>query len=654
MGTISEQQGAVNPNISFDGSVNNRYANPFFDLAQQYMPPTIKELFKWCTFYYYNSPLIGSTITKISRYPITDIIIEDENEQTRQLWLTFLNDHLAIKEKLMEVNLDYHVYGNAFVSLFFPFNRFLTCNNCKKSTLISQADWDFKGGSFKFYLKCKCGHDGPATIKDVPYKDKKNIRVTRWNPENIQIKYNEYTGKAVYLYSVPSRLKDAINSGDKDIVCDLPEVIIDAARETKMIKLNNDNFYHLKRPTLAEQDQGWGKPLIIHVLKDMYYFYTLRRAQEAIALEHIVPFDIIYPMPNAQQDPYVHSNLSGWKTQIEGMIKKHRRDPNFKGVIPIPVGFGRLGGDGKAMMLGPELTYLTQTIVGGMGIPQEFLFGGLNWTGSSVSLRTLENDFIQNRGQLLRMLTWMTNKIRLYLNWPPIKKLRMADFRMADDVQRNQQIIGLNAQQKLSNHTLLTELGFDYEKETKKVMEEIYIENYINEIRAKGSAKMQGESNLIGYNYQKRLQDMQAKDGTLPQLDEKGNPINQQVGSTPQGVQQQGGGTQQDQMNEDGLQPADGQNPEEAQVSDQQIAMWTSKLITMPKEKAVNIIQQISANNQTAGMKLQSSYSNRMDAAGATGKTGVPAGQPSSGNKKADANMTPLPEKGAPTRAGAV
>src|SRR5690606_35126205 len=159
-------------------------------------------------------------------------------------------------------------------------------------------------------------------------------------------------------------------------------------------RFNDDNFRHLRRPTLAEQDQGWGKPLIIHVLKDMFYLYTLRRAQEAIALEHIVPFDMIYPMPNAQQDPYIHVNLANWRSEIEGVIKQHRRDPNFKAVIPIPVGFGRLGGDGKAMMLTPELNYLTQTIVGGMGIPQEFIFGGLNYTGSSISLRTLENDFI--------------------------------------------------------------------------------------------------------------------------------------------------------------------------------------------------------------------------------------------------------------------
>jgi hypothetical protein len=355
----------------------------------------------------------------------------------------------------------------------------------------------------------------------------------------------------------------------------------------------------------------------------MYYFYTLRRAQEAIALEHIVPFDIIYPMPNAQQDPYVHSNLSGWKAQIENMIKKHRKDPNFKGVIPIPVGFGRLGGDGKAMMLAPELNYLTQTIVGGMGIPQEFLFGGLNWTGSSVSLRTLENDFIQNRGQLLRMLTWMTSKIRVHLGWPVIKKMRMADFRMADDVQRNQQLIGLNAQQKVSNHTLLTELGFDYEKETKKIMEEIYIENYIQEIRQKGVAKTQGESSLIGYNYQKKLQDLQIKHAPPPEQT-----------------------TQNDLMSEPGLVPVDQQEAQEAQISDQQINQWATKLVSMPQEKAQTVIQQIKQNNEAAGAKLETSYRNRLDASMAGG------GKSEQNIKSIEPNMNPLPENGAPTRAG--
>jgi hypothetical protein len=243
----------------------------------------------------------------------------------------------------------------------------------------------------------------------------------------------------------------------------------------------------------------------------MYYLYTLRRAQEAIAHEHIVPFDIIYPMPNAQQDPYIHTDLANWRVQIEGIIRKHRRDPNFKGVIPVPVGFGRLGGDGKAMMLTPELNYLTQTIVGGMGIPQEFLFGGLNFTGSSISLRTLENDFIQNRSQLLDVVLWIKDKLRIWLNLPDLKNIDFSDFRMADDVQRNQQLIGLNAQMKVSDQTMLTELGYDWEQEQQKMIEEAQFQNFLNDLRAKAGAKTQGESGIIQYNYQQKIQELAQK-----------------------------------------------------------------------------------------------------------------------------------------------
>jgi hypothetical protein len=502
----------MSPNISMGDMRGQRYPNQFFDLSQQYMPPTIKELFRWCTFYYYNSPLIGAAMKKVSRYPITDLILEDEHESVRDLWDKVLNKIIKIKDKSMEINLDRHVYGNAFVSIHLPFTRFLICPSCKQRQTIQQWNWQFRGTDFKFSGNCeKCGHTGPLEVKDIPYKDIKGVRLIRWNPENIHLKYNEYTGKYTYMYSIPSKLRNAIMRGDKDIIEDLPMIILEALKSRRMIRFNNDNIFHLKMPTLAEQDQGWGKPSIIHVLKDMYYFYTLRRAQEAIAMEHIVPFDIIYPMPNAQQDPFIHTNLANWRLQTENIIKRHRRDPNFKAVIPIPIGMGRLGGDGKALLLGPELSYVTETVVGGLGLPREFLFGGLSWSGSSISLRTLENDFIQDRSQLLDLTNWIKDKLRIWFSLPNIQSMRYADFRMADDVQKNQQLIGLNAQRKLSDQTTLTELGYDYDQEVKKLIEEVYIQNYINDLISKGSARSQGEAMMITNNYQTKMQELAAK-----------------------------------------------------------------------------------------------------------------------------------------------
>ena len=667
-GLNAPSDGNLGPHLTLGDFRGTRYPNPFFDLSQQYMPPTIKELFRWCTFYFYNSPLIGSAIKKVSRYPITDLIIEDEHESVRDLWSRIFNDILKIKDRHMEVNLDVHTYGNAFVSLHKPFTRFLICRSCRHPSPIKQWDWRYRAAVYSFAGTCPACHaSGDAEVKDVPYRNLRGVRLIRWNPENIHLKFNEYTGRYVYMYSVPSKLRNAIIRGDKDILEDIPMVVLDAIKSRRMIRFDQDNIKHLKATTLAEQDQGWGKPSILHVLKDMFYFYTLRRAQEAIALEHILPFDLIYPMPNGQQDPYMHSDLGSWRQQIEQQIQRHRRDPNFKAVIPIPVGFGRLGGDGKALLLNPEMNYLTQTVVGGMGIPQEFLFGGLNFTGSSISLRTLENDFIQNRSQLLDLTLWIKSKLRAWMNLPDCESLRFSDFRMADDVQRNQQVIGLNAQKKLSDQTMLTELGFDYDQEVKKLIQEIHVANYLADLTAKGAAKTQGEAQIIGTNYSSKIQEIAAK--AQQELQAKGlvpNPMdpNAMGGAQPPGGAGPGAGAG-DPALEQGAAPsgaatnpaaewqgggaaaggqagaagAGGQPAMDPQGQIQQMVnKWAGQLAKMPPQQAQLTLTALKARSPDLGSQVEQAMK-QMQA----GPAGAPSGQ-------VDPNMDPLPQKGAPQR----
>lgn len=652
----------IDPNIA--QGLSDRYPNPFFDLAQQYMPPTIKELFKWCTFYYYSSPLIGAAVKKVSRYPITDLIFESEHDTTRNAWSKLFDDILRIKDKLMEINLDYHVYGNCFVSIHLPFTRFLICRECGKRHTTSSIDWKFSAGTDFFTGPCTCGHNGKMDVKDVPYKDPKGIRIIRWNPANISIKYNEFTGRYVYMYSVPHTIRKAIHRGDRDIIEDMPLIALEAVTKRRMIRLNNENLFHLKNPTLAEQDQGWGKPSIVHILREMFYYFTLRRAQEAIAQEHIVPFDIIFPTPNAGMDPYMHTDLGSWRLQVEEIVKKHRKDPNYKAVIPVPVGHARLGGDGKALLLGPEIAHLTQTTVGGMGIPQEFLFGGLNYTGSSISLRTLENDFVQNRSQLLDCVLWMKNKLRIWMGLPDLKGIRMADFRMADDVQRNQQLIGLNAQGKVSDQTLLTELGYDHEEETKKRIEEAFLQNYMQDLMSKGSAKSQGEASIIGYNYQKKIQEMADK-----AQEEAQNKINQEKAMAGPVVDNVGTATPDDMGDMQGAQQAmaGGMEPpttnssqlgsEVEQDLNERVERWATQLTQMDPTQARTTLAEIKNRSPDLGAKIEKAYNERMGGSlleqNAVPTPGGQEGGEVAGDELLDTAMQPLPEQQAPTR-GAV
>lgn len=692
---MAEDDATLEPHMALSRNTGNRYPNPFFDLGQQYAPRTVKELFKWCTYFYYTNPLINSTVTKISRYPITDLIIEDGEEKVKKLWKHIFNDVLHIKDRLMEVNLDQNVYGNSIVSIYFPFTRYLVCAGCNHRVNIKETKWKFL--NFNYNWKCpKCKKDQSADtasndqIKDIPYRSADDIKIIRWNPENIAVRYNEATAESHYYYSVSRNLRMQIQSGEREIIESLPLLFLQAVKKNRLIKLSNGNIFHLKKPTLAEKDMGWGKPLIQPVMKDLYYMATLRKAQEAIAQEHIVPFDFLYPTPNAQMDPFVHSDLGNWKMRVEEAIKTHRKDVNYKAVLPVPVGFGRLGGDGKMLLLTPEINTLTQQIVGGMGIPQEFIFGGLNWTGSSVTLRALQNDFLHNQTQLLDLTIWIKNRVRTFLRITDIQNLRFLDFKMADDIQRRQQILSLNAQRKISDETLLTEFGLDYTKETAKILKEITAQNEIQDIMARSQAKTSGEAQIISYNYQQKLQELQEnaqkKKMQKEQTMNSGGALSGEQSSlmSPDGMPMPNQGPGGPQPGTDGSQAApdaaaSGQAFQSGAYSDAQgdnvpgaapgqtaggdtaymdihktVRSWANKLVNMDPNEQLRMLTQIKQQMPEFGKMVEQQLNELLAGQANAGAPPIEGGASSGGGTggSGGANMTKMPEKGAPRRAG--
>jgi hypothetical protein len=471
------------------------------------MPPTVKELFRWCTYFFYKDPMIGSVVTKIAEYPVTDFVYNADQKHVRDGWREIMEDTLNLKPFLIEIGLDYFCYGNAFISINLPFVRWLQCTACQSMSRLSDPSTEYKFQNFQFQITCQsCGVHCTAKIVDKPLRDRTGINFVRWDPKNIDIHYNPITGRSKYRYKIPNKIQKALHQGTRELLVDIPEVFLQALRQKRDIALSDQNLFHFKRPTLAEADMGWGKPLIIHSMSRMFYLYVLRRAQEAIALQRIMPLEFIFPQSNSQQDPYQHVNLSSWQGTVQNEIRKWRVDPNYISVVAVPLGFERLGGDGRALLLGPEIEVTNKEITGGMGVPLEFVFGGLSWSGSSVSLRTLENQFLMYRRLLLRFVNWAKNRIRLYLGLPDIE-IGFTEFKMADDIQRKQIVIQLNAANKISDHTLLTELGFDYDDELRMIEKEAEQRNRIQAITMKAQTEAQGEASILQAKYQARSQE---------------------------------------------------------------------------------------------------------------------------------------------------
>jgi ssDNA-binding Zn-finger/Zn-ribbon topoisomerase 1 len=492
------------------GGVN--YPSPFFDVAHTYLPTTIKQLFKFCRYYTLTNALINAIVMKLSEYPITDIEVDHEDAKVTELWKDYLQNTARIRPFQIECGLDYNAYGNSLTSLSFPFQKYLTCPSCKFTEQAKKIRNHWLYTSNEFRLSCpRCHSTGAATPQDWYYRDASSIRPVRWNVEDVEINYNEITGETTHFYTIPAPIRADITLGKKDVVEGMPQIFLQAIRQQKGVVFSKSNLFHLRRATLAGQDRGWGIPLILPVLKDAFYLQVMRKAQEAILLEHIVPLRIIFPQAaSGTSDPFTTVSLVDWRDQVAQEIARWRHDNNYMPIMPLPLGSQSIGGDGKAMLLSGEMMQLGEQLIMGMGVPREFLQGGLSYAGTNVSMRMLENMFISYINRQLQMVRWMVSMVASYMEWPK-PDIRFKPFKMADDMQRKAYLFQLNQAQKISDTTLLADVDLHQDDEDEIMNNELDRRLRVQRKMQAAQAEIQGEAQVIMMKMQAKAQQAMAQ-----------------------------------------------------------------------------------------------------------------------------------------------
>jgi hypothetical protein len=713
-------QGSVTQGIS--------YPHPFFDIAHTYLPVTIKQLFRWCRYYFLTNPLINATAFKLSEYPITDLIVEHPDEKVRRRWTEYFQEHLRFRSFQIECGLDFHIYGNSFISLVFPFHKYLKCAGCGFQDRADKirSSWTFTNLTFR--MNCpKCGSTSEAIPQDFYYKDANGIVPLRWNCEHIEVTDNEVTGKRIYFYTIPPATRNDIVIGKKDIVESVPQIFIQALREKKGIVFSKDNFFHMKRPSLAQQDRGWGIPLILPVLKDTFYLQLMKKAQECVApetlietnkgfvpageitvgtlvkthlgryrkvvakkvkamikdrgdyavkiqladhqiqssvfssthplwilqhsdnsstksvllsnnrfdwvntseiktgdcagypvsdgnykinyiesievvdcpevisfeieedhsfcvpgmatknsilLDHIVPLRILFPQPGSgSMDPYSTISLTNWKEQVAAEIARWRTDPNYVAILPIPLGNQTIGGDGRALLLTQEIQAWSEQIVYGLGVPRELIYGGLSYSGSNVSMRMLENQFL---GLILRqkqMANWVMRQVAMYMDWP-MATIKFKPFKMADDIQRKAYLFQLNQSQKISDTTLLADADLDQFQEDEIMLNETAKRLESSKKQQLAMAEIQAEAQVIMAKAQAKAQQTMLEAQQAPPASGEPGGVVQQIAGSPLNMNQS-----------QGLLPAQGQPPMAGIDINQMAQSLAQQILQLPPDQ---------------------------------------------------------------------
>jgi Tfp pilus assembly protein PilN len=449
------------------------YADPHATIAIRDIPTNIKLVQRLTRFYYNQDALLGAVVDKMSEYPITQLVIgkvgeEEITPSARDKWESLLNVTLNLRQTMIDINVDKYVFGNSFHYLYYPFVRYCLCRGCRKRSPIGtlmdvRAIPDDRGGKFTFEVEgvCpKCNAKNGFTVEDRKSEARSGLNFVRLSPLRMELEYNPVTGHRRWYWDPDKRVKDGLISGDRTIIDYTEMRVLEAAFKQQKIHMNKDRLWVAQAPVQPGIWQGWGVPPLFRVLEDVYYYKVLRRANEALAQEHVVPMRVVSPAGTGDVSPQRTMNLSDWRNRLKDEFLSWKKDPNHMMISPIPINVEQIGGQGRVMMVAAEMEAAARVIAAGVGCPVEMIWGGLNWSGASVSLRVLENHFINDRENCERLLGFLIPKIASYFRMPRIQ-CKLSEFRMADDVQQQANLINLMTQGFLSRESVIGEMGFD-------------------------------------------------------------------------------------------------------------------------------------------------------------------------------------------------
>lgn len=450
--------------------------NPAYTALTGFVPRKLKDLFRWAEYIYTDSPAIFAALQKLATYPVTSVTVESQDKTHKEAWEDLLTNVLDVKQNAITTALDRKVYGNSFISIYKPFNRFLKCNLCDQLTGIKHVKYSFQLKTLKFKYTCaSCEKAAVGEIVDQRIANKKQIAIIRWDPKLMDIDYNPITGKSRYYYTIPSDLKTKVEKGNKHIIDTMPLEFLKAMQANKIFEFADDQLFHMKTPSPAGIDAQWGMPPLLCTIKLFFYAMVLRKANEAIALDHIVPFRVLHPAPiSGTADPATQINLANWQGRLEESLKLWRRDPNHIMMAPVALGVTMMGGQGRSLLTLGEVKEAEDAIIASLGIPREFVYGGLTLAGSGISLRMLENQLDTDAAQQNDQLEWIIQQVAAVLSWRPTKA-KFVPFKLVDDTEQKAALMQLHQLLggPMSKDTLLKPYNIDLSKEREKSEQEM-------------------------------------------------------------------------------------------------------------------------------------------------------------------------------------
>ena len=408
---------------------NGKFGDPFLVPSWSVVPNDLRSIFDICQFLYIRTPEWANAGERTVSYFLTEVEFlgnksgdKKEQDEVRE----YMRDQVMYWEHLQALGADWNCYGNAFSRIHFPFYRFLLVPTENGIAEIS-VDY-FKDAKYS-YLDMKYEIDDPTRahlsgkgrrkIKvefiDRRSRDLNRIRLGRIDPRYVYIRHAERSMRSWIIERFEPLFLASIKRGDLWQVNETPISILEAISKDSDFLYDDGEIFHLKKPTISGvSNTGWGIPGVLSNFSNMHQLAVLKRVDEAVGLDYMLPFRIISPaLGNMDLNSFANTGSMGiWASMLKAMVANRRADPFTIHSSPFPIGFQEVGGEGKQLVPKDNIQWQTNTLLNSAGFPAELFTSTLSYQQVPSAMRLFESTWQFLANAFNRHLKWTVRSIR--------------------------------------------------------------------------------------------------------------------------------------------------------------------------------------------------------------------------------------------------
>jgi len=379
-------------------------------------------------------------------------------------------------------------------------------------------------------------------VKDHSHTDMNLVNITRWNIHYIRLAHSMISNRSEIYLRIPDDYKEALEKGNPVAIADTPIEFINALKKTKkgvkgtgtsaedfIFKFNADEVLHIKEESLCGiSNMGWGIPRVLSAMHDMFYVQILRKYNQALALDYVVPVRVLTPKATANQDPLLSANASNVAGQMHGMIKEHQKDPTKWNILPFPIEYQALSGEGLTANTKPLIDQAMANQMNSLGVPQDLFLGNLQIQAAPTALRLYEQTWNHLALAYNQVIKWIANKVGVFMGWEEGSDVKLMKVTLADSLEKKQVWLQMMSGGMMSKETAMRPWGVDpYEEQRKVISEQEDAQELMQEAEEKQMQKTKLEEVVAAQEQAEMQQQMQmgGQPGLVPSMPSMGSGV---------------------------------------------------------------------------------------------------------------------------------